>query len=275
MKRRILATICGMAVFTSFADTQIETFTTNDGSNTKTYETAPVSKTCDQSTWTVFRGGITKNQGKMGADNFIAIIRGTKPEETGHAYLISDSIECGIDSLYFDWNSNGDNESHNREWKIRISINGDSIGGIYEPIGEYKSGAPFYRYAIGNLKREGKFVLKIENLSDYKAGESGNCYRFVIDNLSWTTYTPQATDIKEEARNHATVTYDNSSYRIRTETDAASFIVQVCDQLGHIVLHTTNNPDIDIARLPHGLYIINAIFDNDNRTKRTYKIIKH
>lgn len=211
----------------------------------------------------------------MGADNFIAIIRGTKPEETGHAYLISDSIECGIDSLYFDWNSNGDNESHNREWKIRISINGDSIGGIYEPIGEYKSGAPFYRYAIGNLKREGKFVLKIENLSDYKAGESGNCYRFVIDNLSWTTYTPQATDIKEEARNHATVTYDNSSYRIRTETDAASFIVQVCDQLGHIVLHTTNNPDIDIARLPHGLYIINAIFDNDNRTKRTYKIIKY
>ena len=275
MKRTIFLAFSCLVAFTSFADLKVETFTTKDGSNTKTYETSPVFKTCDQATWTVYLGGIAKNQGNMGADNFIAIIRGTKPTETGYGYLESDSIEGGIDSLSFDWNSNGDNASHNREWKIKISINNDSVGGIFQPVGEYLQNAPFYRYTLENLKREGKFVLKFENLSDYKDSESGNCYRFVMDNLSWTTYDSQniPTNIDKELSTPISITYNMASNLICTDTNEQPFTLKMYNSSGEMILQDTNNRNINIEQLPSGLYIIHVT--TGNGAKNSCKIMKH
>lgn len=170
-----------------FAEIKVETFSTT--SNTVTYNPTPVSRLCAQATWTVYLGGILTNVGNFGSTNFAAPLRArTTTEQAANAnfaYLVSDSISGGVDSLWFNWNSNG--SEIGRTWNIRISVNGVPVGTITSAAtAQIALGGPFNLYKVGGLKRSGKFVIKIENLSN--ASGTGNEYRFVVDNLSWTTY---------------------------------------------------------------------------------------
>lgn len=165
---------------TLFAETKVETFNTKDGSVTNTYVTTVTTKECQQASWTFFSGGILKNLGDMGGDNYAAVIRAKKAAEEVYPYMESSVIDGGIDSLWFTWNSNG-NETGGT-WNVVIYINGDSIGAI-TGAGGPKAAAPFNTYSVGNLNITGEFTIKFVNLSPYSG--SGNSMRFVFDNLSW------------------------------------------------------------------------------------------
>ena len=171
-----------LAASSVFAETRVETFTPSDNAGTATYVTEPTSKECDQATWTVFTGGIRNDVGNFGS--YAAVIRAKKAAETDYGYLLSSTIEGGIDSLWFQWNSNG-NESAGW-WNIKIYINDVLIDSIYEQgIAKIAAGGPFREYHKGNLGIHGDFTIKLVNESPYTG--SSNFLRFVLDNLSWTT----------------------------------------------------------------------------------------
>ena len=163
------------------ATTKVETFTPEDGTYTATYVTSVTSKKCDQATWTFFSGGILTGVGNFSTS--AAVIRAKKSAETVYPYIESSSIGGGIDSLWFTWNSNG-NESAGT-WNVAIYINGDSVGAI-NMAGTTKDNPPTKTYGVGNLQIEGDFTIKFVNLSPYTG--TGNFMRFVFDDLSWTTY---------------------------------------------------------------------------------------
>lgn len=185
--KKLFLSMALLAAISATAETRVETFDPKDPAdhNAATYNTKVTHLNCQLTSWTVLYGGITSkdNPGQLGADNFAAIVRAAKSNEEGYGYLVSDSIEGGIDSLAFTWNSNGD---ENCDLDIRIYINNDSIGGIYH-IDEYKKESPFYTWSKGNLKQEGKFVIRIENKT--VSNSTKNKKRLVIDDLTWTTYT--------------------------------------------------------------------------------------
>lgn len=189
--KKLFLSMALLAAISATAETRVETFEPKETNNNKTYNTKAYTSVCQQASWTTLYGGVCKNQGKMGKDNYVAVVRGQRTSEEGFGYIESDSISGGIDSLAFTWNSNGDK---NCDLDIRIFINEDSIGGIYH-IEEYKDKAPFYTWSKGNLKREGKFVIRLKNYSPepYEMNDAGtkqiNKFRLVIDDLTWTTYT--------------------------------------------------------------------------------------
>lgn len=169
-----------LAATTLFADPRVETFDTKDGSATASYVTSVTTKECQQASWTFFSGGILKNLGDMGSNNYAAVIRAKKSTEDVYPYLESSSIEGGIDSLWFTWNSNG-NETGGT-WNVIIYINNDSVGAITGD-GAPKAASPYHSYGIGNLNITGNFTIKFVNQSPYNG--TGNSMRFVVDNLSW------------------------------------------------------------------------------------------
>lgn len=185
--KKLFLSMALLAAISATAETRVETFDPKDPAdhNAATYNTKVTHLNCQLTSWTVLYGGITSkdNPGQLGADNYAAIVRAAKSSEEGYGYLVSDSIEGGIDSLSFTWNSNGD---ANCDLDIRIYINNDSIGGIYR-VDEYKKEAPFYTWSKGNLRQEGKFVIRIENKTI--SNSTKNKKRLVIDDLTWTTYT--------------------------------------------------------------------------------------
>lgn len=189
--KKLFLSMALLAAISATAETCVETFDPKETNNNRTYNTEAYTSVCQQASWTTLYGGVCKNQGKMGKDNYVAVVRGQRTSEEGFGYIESDSISGGIDSLAFTWNSNGDK---NCDLDIRIFINEDSIGGIYH-IEEYKDKAPFYTWSKGNLKREGKFVIRLKNYSPepYEMNDAGtkqiNKFRLVIDDLTWTTYT--------------------------------------------------------------------------------------
>lgn len=183
--KKLFLSMALLAAISATAETRVETFvpTDVDAQNNKTYNTEAYTSVCQQASWTTLYGGVCKNQGKMGKDNYVAVVRAAKSSETGFGYIESDSISGGIDSLAFTWNSNGD---ANCDLDIRIYINEDSVGGIYH-IDEYKQEAPFYTFSVGNLRRAGNFVIRFVNRTPYDG--TSNKKRLVIDDLTWTTYT--------------------------------------------------------------------------------------
>lgn len=189
--KKLFLSMALLAAISATAETRVETFDPKETNNNRTYNTEAYTSVCQQASWTTLYGGVCKNQGKMGKDNYVAVVRGQRTSEDGYGYIESDSISGGIDSLAFTWNSNGDK---NCDLDIRIFINEDSVGGIYH-IDEYKDKAPFYTWSKGNLKREGKFVIRLKNYSPepYEMNDAGtkqiNKFRLVIDDLTWTTYT--------------------------------------------------------------------------------------
>lgn len=187
MKKLYLFVLLAVAT-TVMAEVRVETFDVKDGTTTKTYVTAPTTKECQKASWTVFAGGVLKNLGNMGDTNYAAVTRAMKDADNGvYPYMESSTIEDGIDSLWLDWNSNGD-ESGN--WNIVIYINGDSITSITDKAGaKIAAGQTMNKFGIGQLNIDGDFTIKIVNKSLHgSTDQSKNFKRFVIDNLSWTTH---------------------------------------------------------------------------------------
>lgn len=165
------------------AYTAVETFDTKDGSTTNTYMSAVTTKECQQASWTFLSGGILKNLGDMGADNYAAIIRAKKSSESVYPYIQSSSIEGGIKNLQFTWNSNG-NETGGT-WNVKVYIN-DNILDAITGAGAPKAAAPFNSYSSGELNIKDNYVIKLVNESPYSG--AGNSMRFVFDNLKITPY---------------------------------------------------------------------------------------
>ena len=188
MRKFFLLTLL-FAATTLFAATKVEDFTPKDGTKTaKVYETSPVTKECNSGIkWTLMCGGLQQNLGQMGSTNWATIVRAKYANETfdGYPYIMSDSIEGGIDSLSFTWNSNGKETGYT--WKVKVYVNDVEVGSIEEAGQAQITAAPFRTFeSKSNLKVEGKFVIKISNESVLT--ESANKLRLVVDDLTWITY---------------------------------------------------------------------------------------
>ena len=121
-KTFFLVALCAMTL-AAMAETRVETFDPVQGDpeqNNKTYNTTPYTYEYQQASWTTCFGGICKNQGYMGSENYVAVCRALKNGEKGSSFIESDSIDGGIDSLSFVWNSNGDSDC---DLDINIYIN--------------------------------------------------------------------------------------------------------------------------------------------------------
>lgn len=183
MKKFFLFVLLCAATSLFAVDPRVETFDTKDGSVTTTYVSSVTTKECQQASWTVYAGGILKNLGHMGTNNFASVTRAKKDADTEYPYMVSSTIEGGIDSLWFEWNSNG-GESGN--WNIEIYINDQLIDAITGTAGAMiDTGGPFNVYKKGNLDIEGDFTIKFVNKSTHSGAQNKNSKRFVIDNLSW------------------------------------------------------------------------------------------
>lgn len=180
MKKFFLFSLLLAASSLFAVDPRVETFDTKDGSATNTYVTTVTTKECQQASWTFFSGGILKNLGDMGGSNFAAVIRAKKSNEDVYPYLQSSTIEGGIDSLWFTWNSNG-NETGGT-WNVKIYINDQQVGTL-TGAGGPKAASPFNKFGLGKLNVSGDFTIKFVNESPYDG--TGNFMRFVIDDLSW------------------------------------------------------------------------------------------
>jgi len=179
----------------SFAEIKVETFEgahNVDLSGSSTYLTTPTQSFAASSAtglkWTTLLGSVRTGLGNFSTT--AAVIRAMKSTETaiGYGYLVSDSIVGGIDSLWFDWNSNG---AESGNWDIRVLVNNVEVGTINQAAGLQKTATEItegnaYKFNIGGLDKSGKFVLKIENRTPYTG--TSNKFRFVLDNLSWTSY---------------------------------------------------------------------------------------
>ena len=179
------------AAMTMFAATNVETFTTKNGATTSNFYMPEATKLeCAQTSWTVLGGGIKQNVGNMGSDNYAALFRAKRTDDTfeGYPYIMSDSIENGIDSLWFTWNSNG--KETGKTWNVHIYINDEEVGSITEAgAAQIAAGDPFKKFSVGQLKKKGKFVIKLVNEFDPAVAKTSNVMRMVIDDLSWTTYS--------------------------------------------------------------------------------------
>lgn len=173
------------------AETKVENFTPKSGTGTaKAYETAATTVECSEASWTVFYGGIQQNLGKMGSTNWASVVRAKYANETyeGFPYIQSSTIEGGIDSLWFTWNSNGGETGYT--WKVKVYINDVEVGSIEEAGGAQITAAPFRTFqSKGNLNITGDFVIRIVNESEINV--STNKLRLVVDDLGWIT-NPQA-----------------------------------------------------------------------------------
>lgn len=172
----------------------METFDGAEFEGTGTYYTVATSSAKPSNatgiTWTAFLGSV--RSGMSGFSNACAVIRQRKSTETDKemAYLVSDEIAGGIDSIAFRWNSNG-NESGN--WNIAILVNNDTIGKITEEAGAvFADGAQPY-FTKGGLKKSGKFTLRFVNMAEVSGSAKDNTKRFCIDNIEWFSYTSQDT----------------------------------------------------------------------------------
>ena len=189
MKKLLLLPLLLAAMNLFAADPRVETFDTKDGSATSTYVTSVTTKECQQASWTVYAGGVLKGLGNMGSTNFASVTRARKDADTQDPFLASSTIEGGIDSLWFTWNSNG---AESGNWNIEIYINDQLIDAITETAGAMiDAGGPFNVYKKGNLGIEGDFTIKIVNKSTHSGAQTKNSKRFVIDDLSWLPI-PQA-----------------------------------------------------------------------------------
>ena len=168
------------AATTLFAEIKVEDFTIKNGGTTNTYVTAVTSRECSQATWTFFSGGILNGVGNFSTT--AAVIRAKKSSEETYPYFVSDSISGGIDSLWLTYNSNG---AESGNWNIKFYINDTEVGALTAAAGA-KDNPPSKTFGIGKIQTAGKFVLKMVNESAYSGTD--NRFRFVFDDLSWTTY---------------------------------------------------------------------------------------
>ena len=158
-----------------------ETF--SNEATTSTYAANEESAAGDKATWTARLGGI--NTGDF--TPYVAFIRAPRQGENKEAYLYSRPIEGGIGAMTFDWNLVSGESTTN--WDIRIFINGREVKRLGDADLTKAKMAEFASITINDINEPDNFTIRFENHSTI-SGEytSGNKARFVIDNISWTSY---------------------------------------------------------------------------------------
>ncbi len=158
-----------------------ETF--SNEATTSTYAANEESAAGDKATWTARLGGI--NTGDF--TPYVAFIRAPRQGENKEAYLYSSPIEGGIGTMTFDWNLVSGESTTN--WDIRIFINGREVKRLGDADLTNAKMAEFASITINGINEPDNFTIRFENHSTI-SGEytSGNKARFVIDNISWTSY---------------------------------------------------------------------------------------
>ncbi|MBQ4391122.1 MAG: Ig-like domain-containing protein [Paludibacteraceae bacterium] len=189
-----------------------ETFSQN--ATAHTYQTAqygnsytnPEAVEEDKCTWYVWLGGVVPSNYEPN----VAIIRAPHTDEQGPAYIYSGTLTGGIASMTFDWNLVA-NES-NVNWDIRVLVNGREVKRLANADLSMEVLPSFGQIPITDINEPDNFVIRFENHSTID-GEytSGNKARFVIDNITWTSYSGAKTLLEN---------IDNSSWL--TEVDGQS-----------------------------------------------------
>ena len=158
-----------------------ETF--SNEATASTYAANEESAAGDKATWTARLGGI--NTGDF--TPYVAFIRAPRQGENKEAYLYSSPIEGGIGTMTFDWNLVSGESTTN--WDIRIFINGREVKRLGDADLTKTKMAEFASITINDINEPDNFTIRFENHSTI-SGEytSGNKARFVIDNISWTSY---------------------------------------------------------------------------------------
>ena len=137
----------------------------------------------DKATWTARLAGI--NVGDFEPN--VAFIRAPRQGEDKEAYLYSSPIAGGIGSMTFDWNLVAGEANTN--WDIRILINGREVKRLGNSDLATDKMENFAQITIEDINEPGNFVIRFENHSTINGKyESGNKARFVIDNITWTSY---------------------------------------------------------------------------------------
>lgn len=166
-----------------------------DLSTNNTYLTTPTesfeASTATGIKWTTLLGSIRNSLGGSSASNLAAVVRAKKNAEENYGYLLSATIQGGIDSLAFEWNANGTEASRTKNWDIDIYINDTKVGSINDKGQAIQPMGSWFRFGVGNLKTAGDFTIKIVNNNVPDDG-SGNQYRWVVDNIEWYSYEAPA-----------------------------------------------------------------------------------
>ena len=168
-----------------------------------TYLTTPTesfnASTATGLKWTTLVGCVRDGLGGLTGSNLAAVVRSIKTE-SDHGYILSSTISGGIDSLAFEWNSNGDESSRQHPWDIDIYINDTKIGSINDACTTVQPAGSWFHFGKGGLKIEGDFTIKIVNNNTADASNK-NQYRLVVDNIEWYSYAGSgpSTDLEENA----------------------------------------------------------------------------
>ena len=159
-----------------------ETF--SNETTTSTYAANEEQAAGDKATWTARLAGIT--QGDFEPN--VAFIRAPRQGENKDAYLYSSPIAGGIGTMTFDWNLVAGEATTN--WDIRVLVNGREVKRLGDSELTKAKMENFAQITIENINEPDNFVIRFENHSTID-GEytSGNKARFVIDNITWTSYT--------------------------------------------------------------------------------------
>jgi hypothetical protein len=247
-----------LRVFTLY-EHNIETFN-GAGPMEKTYTDSYMSGISSATgiAWTVIRGSINKLANF--ADHSV-IIRGKLPSESQKVFanVYSNAIPGGIDALSFEWNSNGSETG--RTWDISIFINDKEVGKITEPgTAQIPAGGPFNKFSIDNLKIPGNFTIKIVNNST--ASSESNQYRFVFDNLEWTSYDgPTSTSVIDR---HPIEIYPiQDAIQIRSTEAVQS--VNIYNISGVLLAQTQQRTIISMQAFTPGIYLIEVVLNNGER----------
>ena len=221
------------------AETKVETFTTDNKATTSGYYMAePTSLKCAQATWTVLGGGLKTNVGNMGSDNYATLVRAKRTDDTfeGLPYIMSDSIEGGIDSLWFTWNSNG--KETGKTWNVHVYVNDQEVGAITEAgaaqiaaggqMNVFKNSVPF--------RVDGKFVIKIVNEFDPAVAKTSNVMRLVVDDLSWNSIPVAGEKTKPE------FSFSESSFIKKINEE--SFSNPLVNGSDDVAVYESSNPEV-------------------------------
>lgn len=164
----------------------------------------------DIAKWSTVYGGINT---LSGFDANSAFIRAPRTDETKTAYIQSSAIEGGVASLSFDWNLVA-NES-NINWDIRVFVNGREVKRLgNSDITASDKMENFEKVTISDINEPDNFTIRIENHTTFSdAYTSGNRGRFVIDNITWTSYDGSVKTLNDTQDNSGWLTANNSKTR--------------------------------------------------------------
>lgn len=158
-----------------------ETF--SNEATSSTYAANDENAAGDKATWTVQLAGIKEGDFEPN----VAFIRAPRQGEDKEAYLYSSPIAGGIGSMTFDWNLVAGEANTN--WDIRVLVNGREVKRLGNSDLATEKMENFAQIIIEDINEPDNFVIRFENHSTINGTyTSGNKGRFVIDNITWTSY---------------------------------------------------------------------------------------